>query len=125
MAADTPDVRHTLDMLIEQVDGSADWRAMKADEYPDDTRNQDSADALSLLAKQLASVPLNHPAVVALANLWQGASEDETPALVEAESMYIGRYGFDGPEECGGEAFLDGLRRELESELEEAREDER
>ena len=46
-----------LEQLIERVESSADWRAGKADQYPDDNRNVRSSQALIKLAKRLRALP--------------------------------------------------------------------
>lgn len=102
-----------LEFLKEQigfaVEGSAQWRRRKAEEYPEDARNERSAGALDRLAERLAALPSEHRAFRDLAQVWYGSGLSAT----EAQSQYVGRYGFDGEQDAEPEAFLDGLREVL------------
>lgn len=102
------------------VEGTADWRAQKAEEYPHDTRNARSAEALSNLALRLRQLPADHPKFTALWWLWYRPKSEAIESienLVTEESRYIGRYGFDEPKDGEPVEFLDGLKTALESEL--------
>ena len=103
--------------LITAVEGTASWRAEKAVEYPEDTRNAASSRALGELREQLEALPADHPKFRALENAYDKAENDTLISLSEAESETLKRYGFYGTEEGGVEAFLDML---LRSDLENA-----
>jgi hypothetical protein len=45
------------EIIGEYLDGRADWRQRKAEEYPDDKRNQRSADGISELAAYVRALP--------------------------------------------------------------------
>lgn len=114
-----------LEILIDSVESSAHWRGEKADEYPDDKRNQRSSAALDKLAERLRKLPTdNEHAQTYEATLERLIELDQAHQIVEHESHYIGRYGFDYPENGDPEAFLTGLNEHYQELLEEAEEEE-
>lgn len=94
--------------LVFKIEGAADWRAQKAEEYPDDARNASSSRALTKLAKGLAALPDDHEKIRALWRTVFGLAADEDAAAQHREdlNMILSRYGFDGDEDGNAEAFL-------------------
>jgi hypothetical protein len=104
------DLSFLKEQIVLAVQSSAYWRHQKAEQYPEDKRNERSAAALDRLAEKLMALPTENQAYRELASVWFGSGSTAT----EAESYYIGRYGFDPwREECDPEAFLDELREVL------------
>jgi hypothetical protein len=68
-----------------------------------------SADALDKLSERLAALPSEHEAFRDLAPVWF----DSGDAGFEAQSRFIGRYGFDGAASADPEEFLRKLRAVL------------
>jgi hypothetical protein len=119
-------IKQFQDDLILKIENSAEWRSQKAVEYPDDERNQASADALTKLAAALSALPENHPGLVALwaqenrpaaLALTLGSSDEFGPEMIAVESEFIGRYGFDGPEDGDADAFLRDLHDAIDEEM--------
>jgi hypothetical protein len=50
------EIRDIEDIIGYQVQGTADWRRRKAEEFPNDTRNQAAALALDRLAEEIAEL---------------------------------------------------------------------
>jgi hypothetical protein len=46
----------SISLIIEQIESTADWRRMKADEFPDDRRNLEAARELDRLAKEITDL---------------------------------------------------------------------
>jgi hypothetical protein len=112
-----------LESLIQDVESSADWRDGKATQYPDDKRNRNSSEALSLLAKNLAGLPADNKHVQAYEVLIERLFEiDKGSQMSEHQSQYIGRYGFDYPQDGDPEDFLDSLNEEYQEWVDEAEE---
>ena len=111
-----------IDMLLTSVEGSSEWRADKAAQYPDDKRNIRSSEALAKLAQRLKTLPDGHPKLGAYSELLQCAidADCDLSDYSAFESSYIGRYGFDYPEDGDPETFMDGLIEELTECVEEA-----
>jgi hypothetical protein len=115
-----------LEQIIDRVESSADWRAEKAEQYPNDTRNMRSSQALTKLAEKLKSLPANDENVAAyeavMSRLVESDDCDEMIGVFEYESQYIGRYGFDYPQDGDPADFLEALTeycQELVSKAEE------
>jgi hypothetical protein len=101
-----------LEMLLDQVEGSADWRADKAAQYPDDRRNERSSAALSALAKNLRALPANDKHVRAYEAVVERLVDldvDTLTEMTEHETRYVGRYGFDYPADGDAREFLSAL----------------
>jgi TIR domain len=103
------DLAFLKEQILLAVEGSAYWRRQKAEEYPEDARNARSADALERLSESLAALPSEHQRFRDLAPV----SFDIGESAIEAESRFIGRYGFDWEEDADPEAFLNRLREVL------------
>lgn len=115
----------SLEMLIDSVESSAHWRGEKADQYPDDRRNQRSSAALDKLAERLRKLPADNEHAQTYEALLERLIElDRVHQVSEHESHYIGRYGFDYPEDGDPEAFLTGLNEHYQELVEEAEEEE-
>ncbi|MBA3366038.1 MAG: hypothetical protein H0U03_09690 [Actinobacteria bacterium] len=82
------------EMLAEYVSGQAGWRADKADQYPEDDRNQRSADALWALAEHVERLPDDDPNLQALAALHEPWHTDVFISSEETGYMLL-RFGFD------------------------------
>lgn len=109
--------------LISQVRSTADWRAQKAEEHPDDKRNEASSKALSELAEKLDALPDDHPG---FRQLWwvefgpdspkaERSKEDAILDRIDATSEFLRRYGFHGEEDADPHAFLKELAGALEN----------
>jgi hypothetical protein len=48
-------ISETLNQILMDLEGSAQWRSMKAEEYPDDKRNEQAAALLERLTSEIAS----------------------------------------------------------------------
>lgn len=112
--------------LIDKVESSAEWRAAKAKQYPDDNRNVHSAQALGKLAEKLNALPDNDKNVSAYEAVMDRLIESDAKQisngeLVEHENEYIGRYGFDYRQNDADPAgFLSGLTEEYQAWVEQA-----
>jgi hypothetical protein len=60
-----------IDRLIEHLRGTAEWRHMKAEEFPDDDRNPKAAALLEKLAEQMEALSRSE-LDRRLASLWLG-----------------------------------------------------
>jgi hypothetical protein len=102
-----------LEQIIERVESSADWRAEKAEQYPNDARNMRSSQALTKLAEKLKGLPANDENVAAyeavMSRLVESDVGDEMLGVIEYESQYIGRYGFDYAQDGDPADFLEAL----------------
>lgn len=87
--------------LIDMIGYQAEWRVQKASAYPDDQRNQKSADALQRLSAGLNELPENHP-------LWARLQivQDSSDTLGEIEHEYLRGYGFHSAGHDSAEEFL-------------------
>ncbi len=109
------------EILIDNVENTAEWRAHKATEYPEVKRNAQCAQALNALAESLNAMPTDHPK---LRWLWWALFRERPKSKPDAEeldiyfsreeSQLISRYGFDCPEDGNAEEFLSELIAELE-----------
>jgi hypothetical protein len=111
-----------VESLLSDIEGSSEWRAEKAKQYPDDKRNVRSSESLARLSKQLSDLPDNDPKLRAYSELIvRGVDADvDFGPYSEFQSTYIGRYGFDYPADGDPDSFMDGLIEELTELVEEA-----
>ena len=86
-------VAHLKELLVERVEYQAEWRAQKAEEYPDDAaRNIAASEDLLALADSLKSIAGDDPLWLAYAC---GAHDDDDAFLLsERESEVLGDIGF-------------------------------
>jgi hypothetical protein len=114
-----------LEQLILNIESSADWRAQKAEQYPDDSRNVRSSKALAKLAKNLEALPNDDTNVVAYeAVLNRMVSNDyDLSRVSEHESQFVGRYGFDYPQDGKPGEFLTALTEQYQEWADEADEE--
>ncbi len=113
-----------LEHLIERVGSSADWRAGKAAEYPNDKRNHASSQALSKLAENLRKVSADNEHAQAYEAAVQRLLDlNETDEASEYEAHYVGRYGFDYPADSDPEDFLLALAERYQDVANEAEEE--
>jgi hypothetical protein len=89
-------VKDVREQLTSSLESSAAWRAAKANEFPDDERNAESAAALTVAAQEVAALPDDDPRLLRLASIY--AAHHDLVICVEEESCVIGRHGFDSPE---------------------------
>jgi hypothetical protein len=84
----------SIDMLMEDLQRTADWRLQKAEEFPHDTRNRAAADSLQQLANQiriLSGGDLDQQlASLSNASLASGRAD----ALITAQSQPLREVGF-------------------------------
>ena len=91
MTEDTPET--VRDWLVSSLEGSADWRQRKAEEYPGDARNATCAAALAQAAREVAALPADDPRLVTLERLPH--DEEAWDSYSEVENLIIARHGFD------------------------------
>ena len=110
--------------LVMSVESTADWRARKAAEHPDDERNVDSSRALEALATKLEELPADHPKLRELWNLEFGLQppseldeDDVRLFFIKRQSELLRRYGFDAPEDGDPAQFLTDLITAYKEEL--------
>lgn len=79
--------------LLYNIEGTIEYRTTKAEQFPGDKRNQESAAALKRLYPVVELMDDAHPAFSAMAFACEddGASAEFTRLL----SQRLGRYGFD------------------------------
>ncbi len=96
---------HLKELLAADIQGQADWRAQKAEEYPEDERNARCSAALSRLAKSVEAISDDHPLFQRLKRLANTLGEDGMYQILEdgEENRLISRYGFDFPADDGSE----------------------
>jgi len=90
------DVADATAKLVARLGRSATWREDKAEEYPDDERNWQTARALRRAASEIAALPDDDPRLLRLAHLYD--NEDTAIVAIEAMILVIGRHGFDSPD---------------------------
>ncbi|MDA8347353.1 MAG: hypothetical protein M0038_00860 [Pseudomonadota bacterium] len=109
--------------LVEKLEFQAEWRDQKAEEYPDDVRNRNSATALRQLAEHLDKIPRTDQLWIRYARVWEQDDVD-TFRFVEYEDEELRPYGFHNePAEVTMEdavQFLEGHVEDLERLLAEA-----
>jgi hypothetical protein len=106
---------NAIDMLIEDLQRTVDWRLQKAEEFPDDERNRAAATALQHLANQiriLSGGDLDQR----LASFWDASLASGADTLVTAQSQLLREVGF----HWSGNAadFMRDLIRRFEREVE-------
>ncbi len=100
------------ELLAVEIEYTAEWRQEKADEYPQDERNVQSAKALSALAEKIRALDNKSAGLQALYDLDRGIDPNRVSDWSDAKSMVIGRYGFDSPvDDPGPEDFLAELAK--------------
>jgi hypothetical protein len=90
MTIEQMSVAEVIDSLVNHLEGTANWRREKADEYPDDVRNIEAAEILDRLASQLRSLDGKTATAFAVA-----VNTTDHFRVSEAFSEYLGRIGFD------------------------------
>ena len=109
-------MKERLEQLVQNVVSSADWRRSKAAQYPDDKRNVSSFESLDKLAKNLSAISPDDRGLVAYDEIMDRALELGPDLfmtdIVEVETGYIGRYGFDYPQDGDPAEFLSRLAAE-------------
>jgi hypothetical protein len=82
------EIRH-MQHLSNAIEGAADWRRRKAEEYPDDDRNRDAVAELTRLAETVPDV--SDKRVAQYDALWK---DDRADRAVEIESEMLRSVGF-------------------------------
>ena len=99
--------------LVLSVEGTAHWRAEKAVEHPEDTRNSNSSRSLNRLAARLEGLPPEHPKLRELWGLEFGPESldvrDKAIELTETRSELLRQYGFAALAEGDPDQFLADL----------------
>ena len=86
-------VRDYREQLVHSLEDSAEWRARKAEEYPNDERNGRSAAALDGAARDVAAIPDDDPRLRRLVRLYE-AGDAAVGDFLEEERYIIARHGF-------------------------------
>lgn len=86
-------VRDYRDQLVHSLEDAADWRARKAEEYPKDERNDRSAEALAVAAREVAALPDDDPRLRRLVRLYE-VGDEAVGDFLEEEHYIITRHGF-------------------------------
>lgn len=63
--------QHVKDCIGEDLTSTAEWRRLKAEEYPDDERNLEAAERLERLSEELDQVSNEHPSFSSIAKAWE------------------------------------------------------
>jgi hypothetical protein len=107
--------------LVEQI-AQADWRAQKAEEYPDDDRSRRSAASLRKLQERLSAFPATEAKWSRLWNAYYGPRRSSDPDRQDESLEFIGierealrRYGFYKEEDGDPAEFLDRYIGEIEA----------
>ena len=114
-----------LEDLIMRVESSANWRAEKAVQYPDDKRNLRCSEALRELGRRLNELPADNEHACAYEAVVERLVELEAydDRTSRHESEHIGRYGFNYPADGDPEAFLIDLVEQYQEWVSEAEEE--
>jgi hypothetical protein len=117
------DLHEYKEYLIFSIKSKSEWRWRKAEQYPNDQRNEASARVLSELAKKLAELPADDPALRRCWWAWFRPENANTPSdlfcdLSSVEDYFLSHYGFHSPEDGDPVSFLAALAKELEAERE-------
>jgi hypothetical protein len=100
--------------LVLAVEGAQHLRTRLAQQYPSDTRNMRSAEALAKLRSALEALPRSHSDLKTLR--WQQlAAPQGLLAPAEAQTEFISRYGFEAQEDGNPESFLRQLHTAIEN----------
>lgn len=84
--------------MLQKIENTMMYRKQRAEQYPQDSRNQQSADALAELYSYVEAMPEDHELWEALGGAYLGDGDIDIQ-IGEAISDYLGRYGFDGKED--------------------------
>jgi hypothetical protein len=104
------------EQLVLSIEGTAQWRSEKAQEYPQDTHNLTAEKALNALADYIKSLPNDHPLFLSMMFFWD--RENPNAEIISAEENDIIRtYGYQASPDP--EAFVNQLIQLYESELKE------
>lgn len=106
------------DELLIDIENAREFREHKAEEYPDDARNQQAAKALEGLIEYLSGLPDDHRLFEAYRRVYQESPDDapikimkEVLGRVPGETDIFARYGFgDNPDHA---EFVENLADDL------------
>jgi hypothetical protein len=98
-----------------QVESTAEWRRLKAEQFPDDARNLEAADELDRLASEIGDLEGSdlHLSINALIDRVGDVKSDLSVTHAEMVSDALRAIGFHGSYENGA-AFLEWYRDSLE-----------
>jgi len=106
------------ELLISDVNNTAEWRDRKSEEHPDDDRNAKAANRLRELAAGLQNLDPDHPLLAELHGFWVNDKyEDETHMFSEIQSALLRDIGFRTDFESGEKflvSLIQGFRGEIE-----------
>ena len=102
------------DYLADEIEGTADWRSRKAEEFPDDPRNKEAAEGLAKLAEKIRSLPADDEKI---RQLWRVdfslaeivSEDDKSLERAQAQGEFLREYGFSGTATVDSGEFLDDL----------------
>jgi hypothetical protein len=83
------------EQLAQTLEDSAKWRSRKAEQRPDDERNDQSAGALYAAARAVAALADNDPRLLRLVRLYETDDDAAVGDFLEEEHYIIARHGFD------------------------------
>jgi len=82
-------------MLIFALENTAEWRSVKAEEYPEDERNLKAKSQLEALAEAVGKVEPDDPLLLDLDGYWQHDKyEDYTQDFCKLEASFLRGVGF-------------------------------
>jgi hypothetical protein len=100
-------MEHLKEQLMLAIEGTSDWRAGKAEEYPEDAqRNENSSQELLKLNEHISELPINHPLFIAMSEAME--RDGALYEVGEEQNYLISRYGFHRGLEAP-EAFINEL----------------
>jgi hypothetical protein len=104
------------EQLVLHIEGTAQWRSDKAQEYPEDIHNLKAEKALNALADYIKSLPNDHSLFLSMVFFWE--RENPNAEIISAdEDDMIRIYGYKASPDP--EAFVNQLIQLYESELKE------
>ena len=93
MPGEVGNVRDYREQLVQSLFDFVEWRACKAEDYPNDARNGQSAEALYAAAREVAAMADEDPRLLRLVRLYE-AGDEAVGDFLEQEHYIIARHGF-------------------------------
>lgn len=94
--------------LVRHLELSAEWRARKAGEHPEDGRHARSAEALARAAKDVAALSDADSRLSRIDRLYFSGDEEAIAAYDGESALLVAQHGFDNPDATTDE-LLDRL----------------